>query len=108
MTSVDLFYLDLDECTMKTNACPANSLCTNSKGSYSCSCKEGYREEGDKCVCKFCSHLAFYKSNGIIVIPRFIRLYKQIIYEVYLPYKPWYDHFILASSLVPDIFRAKD
>ena len=32
---------DIDECR-ESNACGANTLCTNSPGNHTCSCQEGY------------------------------------------------------------------
>lgn len=49
-------HTDIDECP---HACGANSVCTNSPGSYSCSCKEGFSGDPSlsagctgKCVCE--------------------------------------------------------
>ena len=39
---------DVDECLLE-NECDENSACTNSKGSYSCSCRPGYFGDGKTC-----------------------------------------------------------
>jgi len=44
-----LFVVDIDECT-RADICPANSVCTNSPGSYLCDCENGYRKVEDRCV----------------------------------------------------------
>ena len=44
-------YLDDDECeSLSTNDCHDNATCTNTEGSYSCFCNDGFTPVGDK-VC---------------------------------------------------------
>ena len=41
---------DKNECaTPETNQCNANSLCTNTEGSYVCRCLNGYQGDGLQC-----------------------------------------------------------
>ena len=42
--------LDIDECTNKTDSCDVNAMCTNTMGSYSCSCLFGYSGDGEMCI----------------------------------------------------------
>ena len=47
--------LDLDEC-VGVNRCHANAQCTNTDGSYTCSCLDGYTGNGKNCTGKcFCA-----------------------------------------------------
>ena len=39
---------DVDECLL--NPCGQNAVCTNSRGSFSCTCEEGYGSNGRSCV----------------------------------------------------------
>lgn len=40
------FSLDIDECgSQKLNDCPHSSICTNTEGSYYCSCMPGYYDD---------------------------------------------------------------
>lgn len=41
--------LDVDECVENTNGCA--HTCTNTRGSYSCSCDPGYRLASDRHSC---------------------------------------------------------
>ena len=41
---------DNDECTMGTNNCHANAECTNTPGSFSCDCVQGYSGDGVDCI----------------------------------------------------------
>ncbi len=49
-------FLDIDECDIKYGIC--NQHCTNTNGSYVCSCADGYvdSEEHDRC-----------KATGILI-----------------------------------------
>ena len=41
--------LDIDECTTGLNNCDGNATCTNTNGSYFCTCFEGYTGDGYSC-----------------------------------------------------------
>ena len=41
---------DIDECSADSTPCDESADCTNSEGSYSCACKQGFT--GDGTVCK--------------------------------------------------------
>ena len=41
--------VNIDECSNSKASCPANSDCIDTMGSYICSCKDGYRSNGDLC-----------------------------------------------------------
>ena len=40
---------DIDECSADSNPCDVNADCTNSDGSYSCTCKQGFTGDGATC-----------------------------------------------------------
>ena len=47
-----LIILDVDEC-LEPDTCPSNSVCTNSIGSFNCSCIDnGFEYNGVSCVGK--------------------------------------------------------
>ena len=41
--------LDIDECSTEPSPCDQNADCTNSDGSYSCTCKPGFAGNGTAC-----------------------------------------------------------
>ena len=44
-------YVDIDECELLPSVCDGNASCTNTIGSYTCTCKEGYTGEGGVGAC---------------------------------------------------------
>ena len=40
---------DIDECTAKSHDCHLSAVCTNTDGSFNCTCKEGYSGDGKSC-----------------------------------------------------------
>ena len=40
---------DIDECSADSSPCDENADCTNSDGSYSCTCKQGFTGDGATC-----------------------------------------------------------
>ena len=44
-------FADVDEC-VEQSPCDLNATCTNTPGSYSCSCNEGYSGDGRMCTGK--------------------------------------------------------
>ena len=45
-----IFISDIDECSL--NKCHQNATCTNTKGSYNCTCKDGFVGDGKDCTGK--------------------------------------------------------
>ena len=44
-----LISLDIDKCFAETSPCNGNANCTNSDGSFSCACKQGFTGDGTTC-----------------------------------------------------------
>ena len=45
-----VFASDIDECTALPSACHVNAQCTNTIGSYRCTCNPGYTGNGKTCT----------------------------------------------------------
>ena len=50
MIIITIIYIaDIDECQVNSSVC--NQVCTNSAGSYTCSCEQGYKLNTDnQCI----------------------------------------------------------
>ena len=64
---------DIDECAVRVNNCHPNADCTNTFGSFDCSCKSGYTGNGtfceniDECLQKPCAENATcFDTQGIL------------------------------------------
>ena len=42
--------LDIDECATRADNCDTNAICTNSPGSFACTCNHGYTGDGVTCM----------------------------------------------------------
>ena len=52
-----MFYLlyetclsDINECNAETDNCDVNAKCTNTEGSFTCTCNKGYTGDGETCT----------------------------------------------------------
>ena len=48
----DNYYTDINECTMGTDNCAPEATCTNTEGSFSCTCNQVYTGSGTSCTGK--------------------------------------------------------
>ena len=44
-----LLLIDVDECSDEIHICDVNAKCTDTNGSYNCSCTDGYIGDGQSC-----------------------------------------------------------
>jgi len=42
--------IEIDECSTNSPSCDVNAVCSNTPGSYNCSCKAGYSGDGKSCT----------------------------------------------------------
>ena len=53
VTLIFIFYLifpsDIDECLADASPCDASAVCTNTDGSYTCACNDGFAGNGTYC-----------------------------------------------------------
>ncbi len=52
---------DIDECAADTFTCDANAGCTNTYGSYTCTCNAGYSGNGKMCTGKELLNLQIHR-----------------------------------------------
>lgn len=92
------FILDIDECDLSTDACAINATCSNTEGSYECSCDIGFTGDGRTCSELFnfpglssLFHLLDKHNNNILNIHRIdtctlrnvLIAYEEIFYFFY-------------------------
>ncbi|XP_015770084.1 PREDICTED: uncharacterized protein LOC107348546 isoform X2 [Acropora digitifera] len=55
---------DIDECSSAANECHQNASCQNTKGSYNCTCKDGFEGDGKNCSrANSVTHQSEYLAN---------------------------------------------
>ena len=59
---VFLGFLDVNECLAGSDLCHSNANCTNTKGSYNCTCHHGYRGDGYNCTGE-CLYFVIFMSS---------------------------------------------
>ena len=62
-----MLFSDIDECSTNEHGC--EHVCINSKGSYSCSCREGYALNGDGRTCSIQCGGRFSEASGSFHTP---------------------------------------
>ena len=74
-------HLDIDECKDDNYVCDVNANCTNTYGSYNCTCKEGYTGNGRSCSgTKFIIIKFYFSLKLLYVFPSFISLKAGILH----------------------------
>ena len=56
--SLDCSFLDMDECSINNGGC--DEMCTNTNGSYVCSCNDGYILNDDGLTCDGIMHISSF------------------------------------------------
>ena len=79
--------LDINECSTNVQNCDANAFCSNSEGSYNCTCRPGYNGNGRSCTGK--SYYYYY----------YYYYYHYYYYYYYISYIIIYI-FIVISTLI--------
>ena len=63
-TLILLFHVDIDECTQGLDNCSENAVCTNTVGSYTCTCSIGFVGDGTSCIGEIYTNI--YNTCNII------------------------------------------
>ena len=71
-----LMVSELDECSSDPSPCDENALCTNSDGSYSCTCKQGFTGDGTLCEGAW----EFVKKLVLLIMIN-IYLFQYVVYH---------------------------
>ncbi|XP_051868011.1 EGF-containing fibulin-like extracellular matrix protein 1 isoform X2 [Pristis pectinata] len=60
---------DIDECALGNHNCGPELICINTRGSFSCRCRQGYHKRGDQCVDIDECNVATYCHHGCVNTP---------------------------------------
>ena len=52
--------IDIDECLTDNGGCNSNAICTNTPGSFNCTCKKGFSGDGFNCEGIFSSYFSYF------------------------------------------------
>ena len=83
-----IMLLDIDECSNGSHDCDVNANCTNTNGSHSCTCKEGYTGKGESCQGKIRLDLKKKKQNNcssLIIALLSEKLAEEFFFSIQLP-----------------------
>ena len=79
MTCDNLFlFLDIDECKDDPGICQHN--CTNTVGSFTCTCPPGYRLSRDKTTCIGIHQILTYFIKVVAKLVKYLPLNSEILY----------------------------
>ena len=45
-----IHFIDVNECELETYPCSPNANCTDTDGSFNCTCREGFEGDGFNCT----------------------------------------------------------
>ena len=95
-TNLPLCYTsDIDECSSNSKLCHKKALCSNTRGSYKCTCNHGYSGDGWKSCLRELSSLfskggelnksykvnAVYKKKFVIDFLVLCKLLNEVVYR---------------------------
>lgn len=63
-------FTDINECEIGAHNCDRHAICTNTAGSFKCSCSPGWIGDGIKCTGEDLMHLNLFvrSDNGVLAI----------------------------------------
>ena len=74
------FSSDINECTIGTDNCDVHAVCTNTVGSFICTCRSGYDGDGITCSGKTNYLKVYSKKIGSVIMKGYF--YSQISMSV--------------------------
>ena len=64
--------IDIDECELENANCSINANCTDTFGSFECTCNSGFEGDGVNCTSKSNSENFFFVSNNLMFFCLFL------------------------------------
>ena len=75
LNAVFFCFIDLDECAVNKGGC--DQVCTNTQGSYQCSCNPGYTKSGHRCHGIFTIVIIFITGRSLYILLLFQHIRKS-------------------------------
>ena len=63
-------FIDIDECMIKIDNCDSNANCTDTSGSFNCTCNTGYSGNGTFCQGEKSLYISI--QVGCVIFPIFL------------------------------------
>lgn len=95
-----IYLPDIDECKSDISLCDVNANCSNTYGSYKCTCKEGYNGTGLACtgiMNLLCFNLCLGLGTGILSVESFL-----VASPFWISWKLFFRRLSWVSILVRD------
>ena len=64
--------LDIDECQMELHECAENATCSDTEGSYECTCDPGFTGDGFNCTSMYIYIVRYYFSLALFGTPKLL------------------------------------
>ena len=82
---------DVNECSLQTDNCSSNAYCTDTEGSYNCTCNFGYIGDGLTCCKRTTIALKKNAINEVIILViKYIKLRSSLFYTL----NPFLQHAV--------------
>ena len=78
------YDIDIDECTLSIDSCAPEATCTNTEGSFSCTCNQGYTGGGTSCTGWFLQLFASMSIIHISVVAKLTGTFHCVIFVRYV------------------------
>ena len=75
---------DINECISGSAECHDNATCSNSDGSYECTCNTGFSGDGIKCISEILYIPSLFPVLLVIIVSNMIMVFVLILIHVKL------------------------
>ena len=101
--------LDVNECATYAHNCDANALCSNTEGSYNCTCSPGYIGNGTSCTGKLSWSMHLKKNNIFNPFIYYYYYYYYYFLMIFYAFSPGrkYIFYVVTGLQFPSSFTGR-